>query len=69
VESKVETSDRLRRVRLAFRRLSAFQEAVQRAGGAQKTPEEVVENLRAIRQRLWEEEYAQKYAHRPDGNS
>ena len=57
------------RARLALRRLAAFQEAVQRAGGSQKTPEEVVENLRAIRQRLWEEEYAQKYAYRPDGNS
>ena len=54
---------RLRRARFALRRLSAFQEAIQCAGGSQKTPEEIMENLRAIRRRLWEEEYVHKYAH------
>jgi len=47
---------------------------VARIGGMKKTPQEVIEDLRAIRKRIWETEYRPRYAevleeyyaHRPD---
>ena len=35
---------------------------VARIGGMKKTPQEVIEDLRAIRKRIWETEYRPRYA-------
>jgi hypothetical protein len=42
--------------------LEAMRQMVARAGGMHKTPQEIIEDLRAIRKRIWETEYRPRYA-------
>lgn len=42
--------------------LEAMRQMVARAGGMKKTPQEVIEDLRAIRKFIWETEYRSRYA-------
>lgn len=42
--------------------LEQLQRMVAEAGGVNKTPEEVIEELRAIRKQIWEREYRPRYA-------
>jgi len=42
--------------------LDKLREMVAKAGGLDKTPAEVIEELRAIRKQVWESEYRPKYA-------
>jgi len=42
--------------------LEEMRQMVARAGGMKKTPQEVIEGLRAIRKRIWETEYRPRYA-------
>lgn len=44
-------------------RIEEIQREVQKAGGVDKTKEEIVAELRSTRKRLWEAEYSQRYAH------
>lgn len=42
--------------------LERLQRMVAEAGGVKKTPEQVIEELRAIRKQIWEREYRPRYA-------
>jgi hypothetical protein len=42
-------------------RIEEFQRAVQKAGGMDKTKEEIIAELRSTRKRLWEAEYSRRY--------
>jgi hypothetical protein len=42
-------------------RIEEIQREVQKAGGADKTKEEIIAELRSTRKRLWETEYSRRY--------
>ena len=63
VEEKLEALQR----KAYLRKLRALQDAVQQAGGAKsmglgETKEEIIDNLRKVRQQIFEEEYAHLYS-------
>jgi hypothetical protein len=42
-------------------RIEEIQREIQRAGGVDKTKEEIIAELRSTRKRLWETEYSRRY--------
>ncbi|MGQ9626554.1 MAG: hypothetical protein ACUVV0_06585 [Anaerolineae bacterium] len=43
------------------KRIAEIQMQIQKAGGTKKTKQEVIDELRATRRRIWEENYRERY--------